>query len=854
MENSDQVPEDLPRYEMRKLVGQGATAMVYEAWDRELKRPVALKMLRESAAMSETARARFRREAQVAAGLSHPNIVAVHDAGERQGQLYLVMELVEGRPFDVVARDPTVPLKSKIVMMEQVARGVAAAHAGGIVHRDLKPANILVTSSGIAKVSDFGLAHLVESTTELTKTGATLGTPLYMSPEQVEGKSDITPRTDVYALGAMLYELLGGRPPHIGETTMQIYGKIVREDPTPLRRLNPHVHPDLDTIAMKAIEKNPELRYSLAQDLAEDLRRHLEGEPVLARPVLGVVRWARRLLHRPAVPVAFAASALALFLAVGGTVAFVVRKRERIQNTLAQAASHEVEGRAAEAKTLYEAALAEDGSLEQARLGLGRVNAVIEIARRVREVRQQAEKSALSLLETARPEIEAASRALYDARTTMESLEKHLETARRLVEEAVGRAPQLAPAHYLLGRLQEIAGQEIGAEVNTRKAIEIDPDFSQARYQLGRLLLARASKLQLSADPREREAQKPAIEKLATEAAREIERALTGGHGFEDPLHRAVAQGLLARAAGDDAKAQQIVTAGLQKFPTSEGREEFHWLSGLLSKGDEQLRCFTRALEIRPKWPLVLLARAGGRIAQGDVDGAIADCTEILRLHPGHAQALLNRGIALSRKGRLPDALQDFDAAVASKPGDGMTHYNRGVARFSAKDLDGALADFEASLRANPSFAPAFNNRGSVRLRKGDVDAALADFDAALRIDPKFADALNNRGSARQRKGDHDAALSDFTEAVALDPRSAEARFNRALVLLRRSDWEAVLEELDHAVDLRPGWSAPLVARAQVRKLKGDDRRAREDARRAIDLGVDAEDRAVLQKILKSDE
>jgi len=816
----DPVPEDLPRYEIRKLIGQGATAMVYDAWDRELKRPVALKLLRESAAMSETARARFRREAQVAAGLSHPNIVAVHDAGERRGQLYLVMELVEGRPFGDAARDAAVDLKAKLALLEQVSRGVAAANTGGIVHRDLKPANILVTLSGVAKVSDFGLAHLVESSTELTKTGATLGTPLYMSPEQVEGKSEITPRTDVYALGAMLYELLGGRPPYVGETMMEIYAKVVRDDPVPLRRLDSHVHPDLETIAMRAIEKNPALRYPTAQDFAEDLRRHLDGEPVLARPVPAVVRWVRRILRRPAVPVAVAASALAVILASGGAAAIAMRKRER----------------------------------EEAREGLARTAAANERSRREREIRELAEKSALALLETARPELEAASRALYDARETNESLVKHLDTARRLVEEAVGRGPQLAPAHYLLGRLQEIAGQEIGAEANTRKAIEIDPDFSPARYQLGRLLLARAGKLQLSADPRDRDAQKPAIERLAGEAAREIERALTGGHGFEDPLHRAIAQGLLARAAGDDDQARKIVAGGLQKFPTSEGREEFHWLQGLLSKDEEQLRCFSRALEIRPKWPIVRLARAGAQIAKGDLEGAIADCTEILLLHPGHAQAHLNRGIALSRQGRLQEALQDLDAAVASAPGDGMTHYNRGVARFGAKDLDGAFADFEAALRANPSFAPALNNRGSIRLRKGDIDGALADFDAALALDPKFADARNNRGSARVRKGDPDGGLADFTAALAIEPRSAEARFNRALVLLRRNDWQAVLEDLDQAVELRPAWSAPLVARAQVRKLRGDDRGARADARTALELGVDAEDRAVLQKILKSDE
>src|SRR6185436_12294154 len=215
-----------------------------------------------------------------------PNIVAVHDAGERGGQLYLVMELVEGRPFSEMLLDASVDLTRRLSFLEQVSRGVAAAHDHGIVHRDLKPANILITADGTAKVGDFGLAHLVASTTELTKTGATLGTPLYMSPEQVEGRTgEITPR-----------------------------------------RLRPQTPRNLETIAMRAIEKSPSARYAAAAEFAEDLRRHREGEPVLARPVPAPVRTVRRLLRKPGVPLALAASAALVLVAGGGVGLVAVRK------------------------------------------------------------------------------------------------------------------------------------------------------------------------------------------------------------------------------------------------------------------------------------------------------------------------------------------------------------------------------------------------------------------------------------------------------------------------------------------------------------------------------------------------
>src|SRR5438128_6105290 len=165
------------------------------------------------------------------------------------------MELVEGRPLIEVLRERKHDLKTLLGLLEKAARGVAAAHQKGIVHRDLKPSNILVTVSGEPKVADFGLAHLVDSTAQLTKTGSSLGTPLYMSPEQVQGRSqEITPRTDVYSLGAILYEMLANRPPHTGETMMEIYGKIVHDDPLAPRSIDPKLPEEIQTVALKALE------------------------------------------------------------------------------------------------------------------------------------------------------------------------------------------------------------------------------------------------------------------------------------------------------------------------------------------------------------------------------------------------------------------------------------------------------------------------------------------------------------------------------------------------------------------------------------------------------------------------
>src|SRR5262245_46432335 len=180
-------PFRLSRYDLHQRIGEGATAVVYAARDRELQRDVAIKVLRESIGMSEVARERFRREAQAAAQLSHPNLVTVYDAGTVDGQSYLVMERVQGTSLGDYLRERPGPVRDFVRILERAARGVAAAHEKGIVHRDLKPANILMSTNGEPKVGDFGMAHLMDSRLELTKTGVPLGTPLYMAPEQVQG-------------------------------------------------------------------------------------------------------------------------------------------------------------------------------------------------------------------------------------------------------------------------------------------------------------------------------------------------------------------------------------------------------------------------------------------------------------------------------------------------------------------------------------------------------------------------------------------------------------------------------------------------------------------------------------------
>src|SRR5437899_2878717 len=273
------------RYEIGSLLGSGGMASVYLGTDRVLNRPVAIKVLARQFAGDATFVERFRREAQAAAALNHPNVVSVFDTGSDGDVHYIVMEYVQGRTLADLNRDegPLLPERAAEIA-EGVAAALAFSHRAGLVHRDVKPANVMITPAGDVKVMDFGIAR-AQAADSLTRTESVLGTATYFSPEQATGEG-VDARSDIYALGCVLYEMLTGRPPFTGDTAVTVAFKHVREEPIPPSRANPDVPPPLDATVMKCLAKNPANRYQTAQELAADLERFRGGRPITATPVL----------------------------------------------------------------------------------------------------------------------------------------------------------------------------------------------------------------------------------------------------------------------------------------------------------------------------------------------------------------------------------------------------------------------------------------------------------------------------------------------------------------------------------------------------------------------------------------
>ncbi len=303
-------------YEIRRVLGRGGMGIVYEARQIRLNRVVAVKMIRAGELASDEERARFLAEAEAIARLRHPNIVQIHALGECDGRPFFEMELVDGGSLaDRIGGVPRPP-RDASALMETIARAIHEAHCRGIVHRDLKPSNILLMTDGSPKIVDFGLAKLIGSDSGLTRTDSVLGSPAYMAPEQAGGAGVVGPAADVYALGAIFYEMLTGRPPFVAESAIELLGMAMAADPVPPTRLRAGLHRDLETICLRCLEKDPGRRYATAEAMADDLGRWLRGDSILARPA-GLIERAYRWSARNRAVAALLAS-IGLLL-VGGT-------------------------------------------------------------------------------------------------------------------------------------------------------------------------------------------------------------------------------------------------------------------------------------------------------------------------------------------------------------------------------------------------------------------------------------------------------------------------------------------------------------------------------------------------------
>ena len=825
------------RYQLLGEVGRGGVGVVRRALD-PAGRPVALKLLLAGQAAPERQRRRFRREAEALLRIRHPGVVALLDAGEREGLPFLVMEWVEGESLEArLRREGPLDPRQAASLVRHLALALAHCHAQGVLHRDLKPDNVLLRAAdGQPLLVDFGLARELEAEggqSLLTRTGQALGTPGYWPPEQAEGRrEDVGPAADVFGLGGLLFAALTAEPPHAGETAQQVLASLAAP-PRPPSALRPGLPPALDALCVRCLARDPAERPGSAQAVADALEAWLEGraaDPLAQRER----RWLLPLVALSAAAVALS-SALVVIPGTSpsarpGTAAWVGTDGERPPPAgWAPPAAEDVGALVAaaeEALSRLDAAGALSAARQAAR-GAPEDPAVrallAEALLRAREL-PDAEEEARLTLELA-PEHPRALVILGEALIERGELAAALARG----EEAARRYPDFPNAWALCARARLRGGDFEGAERDATRVLELAPGQPLA--------------LALRADARRR-------------------------------------QGKLSEALADVDLALKVVP-DLSGVWTTRGEIQLG-----LGRPEAAADDATRAIALDPNLGPAYMVRGRARERLGDRAAALPDLAKAVQVEPDNGEARLflgdmlfllgdlararsevERGIALDpleeARGRLllakiayltpdlPGARQEVDRALELAPGTAQAWWLRAEIRRAQGDVSGSAGDAARAVALDPTSPDGHLSLAEASLQARELTAAQAQAARALELadDPRTrAQALFVVGSARHMAGDPQAALELANQAIEADPTLGRGWSLRADVQLDLQRLEEALADANRAVELAPGSADPWSIRGEIRRKRRDLQGAVEDATRS--LAVVPSQRAYLTRAL----
>jgi serine/threonine-protein kinase len=697
----------IPGYEVEAELGRGGMGIVYKARDLRLNRPVALKMLLAGAYAAPEERQRFLREAEAVAGLRHANIVQVYGGGDHEGRPYFTMEHVEGGSLAQKLSGAPQPARQAAELLTALAEAVQVAHQGGIVHRDLKPANILLTADGTAKVADFGLARHFGGGPTLTLSGARLGTPSYMAPEQAAGKpGEVGPATDVYALGAVLYEMLTGRPPFRGETAAQTERQVVAEDPVPPARLNPAVPRDLNTICLKCLQKDPGRRYATAAALAEDLGRFCRDEPIAARPPglpERVARWVRR---RPTLAAALAAGLLAVVALVAASFWLVVQRgqlRGAVEADVREMEGLQQSARWAEARAVLERA--------DARLGRGGPD---DLRRRVDQGRRDLELVVrLDAIRLRR--VTGGDLAFYKARADREYAE---------AIQGAGLGTPDDPASRLADK---VSGSAVREALN---AAVYDWAVCAADAPRRRWLLEVARQTDGAPDEWRGGALDPAV----WDDERGLAELALSAPPAREPAPLLLALGERLRGIGGDAV--PCLKRVQQEHPADFWPNLILGNALLRTNPQEAAGYYRAALASRPAAAVGYCAVGDALKLQNAPDEAADYYEKALRIDHTYARALNNVGDVLRERGRPDEALASYNEALRFDPDYTWARVNLANAMRDKGRADEAYDHYRQVLRIDPANPESLRGVAGILAGKGRGEEALPGWRVALEANP----------------------------------------------------------------------------------------------------------------------
>ena len=883
------------RYSVERRIARGGMGEIFLARDTRLNRPVAMKILASKLSDAEWTE-RFKAEAQTMGQIDHPGIVPIHDIGLLpDGRLYYTMKLVDGLTLEELINAG----QERARLLRVLARTcdvLHVAHEMGVIHRDLKPSNIMVDDSDQVYVLDWGIARAMDEFRAaggegavtgmgLTSAGTILGTLQYMPPEQARGDlASIDVRSDVYSLGAIFYEILTGEPPVSGANETEILEAVAKGRIVTPRERNPSLPTDLEAICLKALRKHPRQRYQTARAMANDLRRWLNGDPVLAHPQTLAYRfsklWAKRkaLLMTGAIAVMACGSfgiywlshredrALAEAMRIENEIFGPIQARldklsedrdgwkrgiELLKAGLARddrsweawkwlGELHEKRAEYEEAFAAYRSAYSVNPKLAALSYASGRV--LMDHLRRNDEARRDFERALIAEPENEYALIGRARIAVLD-----NDYRKAMEMCRRAAPVGEHVPDLFFVRGYIYNEGPGALKDHRMAAADFRRVIEKRPWSSNAHTNLGRAL-REAGDLEGAVKAHEKSVALNPSNALAytnlgvarydvgdiegalaahTKAI-ELDRDMAGAYtNRSQPL---VAKGEIQRALADLDRALEL-DSELQLAWSNRGAARH-----MAGDYDGAIADFTKAIELGPEDHVSYSSRGAAREKKSDFEGAIADHAKAIELAPNWAEAYYNCGIARAAAGDLQGAIADYTKAVDVDPGHAKAYSNRGYARFDAGDLDGAIQDQTKAIKLDPGLAKAYANRGRARREKGDPDGAIADLAKAVELDPIDAVSYSNRGVARYDKGDTAGALEDWTKAIELDPRHANSYRNRSVVRRGKGDFEGAIADCTKLIELNARDASAYSDRGASRYDKGDYKGAVTDLTKAVEI------------------
>jgi tetratricopeptide (TPR) repeat protein/tRNA A-37 threonylcarbamoyl transferase component Bud32 len=750
----------VPGYEILELLGIGGMGVVYKARHIGLKRLVALKMMKRSGHMDGQRLDRFRLEAESLARLQHPNIVQIFEVGEAGAQPFIALEYVDGGSLASLLAANPLPAHESARLSAMLTRAVHAAHEQGVVHRDLKPANVLLTKAHVPKVTDFGLAKQLDVDSCQTQAGQILGTPSYMAPEQAQGDGlAVGPLTDVYALGAILYEMLTGRPPFRAPSVIETLEQVRSADPVPPSRLQPKCPRDLETICLKCLQKEPHRRFPSCEALAADLGRFLAGEPILARRVGRAERTWRWCRRNPYVAI-LSAAVCGLLLTLAISLIVLAEQRGRTQQ-----------------------AVAETDAIARSRLEQATDSIAVGNYGRAHD-----------LLRWSDPLLESNAE-LAGVRSELEKLKTQVDVYgefRQLLDDArftcrFGSRQEKVKGQGYCRRLIELYDQIEGRE--GRAAFGLPP-LNAEHQQLFKedVFEAFLTAAQVQQDlaqgggaDAEQQAARQALDWLNRAA-----QVLPGTRALH--VHRAPCWLRLGNLAARDADMERALIIA----PTSAVDRFWHGFAHHL-RGDEALR------------------RKDTKAALDFYRKEIAEYAAYLQLRPDSYWGYFNWAnshATLNEPSDRHDALIGFTACIRMAPNFPWPLNNRGTIHLRLGEPDLALADFSAAIGKNDRYPEAYCNRGLAYLALGKEDRALEDFDRAISLNPDYTKAYVERAEIYEKRQKHAEAIHDYTRLLALGADKAPLLGKRvaAYLALGKSDQlDEAITEFREAARLHPG-------------------------------------------------